>query len=166
MICTKCKVDRPLARFNTKQSGQDRSDRKNLRMPCRDCVSQRLSTPEQRAKKAERLREWRRQNPEKAWAKRLKQFGLTPERYAALLDAQGGTCQLCRKPPGAKRLAVDHDHACCPGVTSCGSCVRGLLCVPCNAGIGFLGESPEVLGRAIEYLAHYAPMEIEEPVDG
>lgn len=38
-------------------------------------------------------------------------------------------------------LAVDHDHACCPGPISCGECVRGLVCQHHNLAIGQLHDS-------------------------
>ena len=63
-------------------------------------------------------------------------YKLTPESYKAMFEAQGSCCKLCRR--AVKRYVVDHDHACCPGRQSCGRCVRGILCVPCNAGLGFI----------------------------
>lgn len=72
-------------------------------------------------------------------------FGMTPEQYLELFEAQGQACYICRRHPRNQRLAVDHDHT--TGV------VRGLLCKKCNRDIlGHVGDSPEVLRRAAEYL--------------
>jgi hypothetical protein len=58
-------------------------------------------------------------------------YSLQPADYARLFEHQGRRCAICRRATGAtKRLAVDHDHTCCPGPASCGRCVRGLLCGP------------------------------------
>ncbi len=62
----------------------------------------------------------------------LKKYGLTPEKYDEMLEAQGGGCAICHEPPGDRNLYVDHDHGCCPGQYTCGKCVRGLLCILCN----------------------------------
>lgn len=68
-------------------------------------------------------------------------YGITPEQYDEMLEAQGGGCAICHRtePMGKSEefFSVDHDHACCPGVRSCGKCVRGLLCVRCNNSVGW-----------------------------
>lgn len=83
-------------------------------------------------------------------------YNITEEQYQALYAAQGGKCAICQraKGTGRRRLAVDHDHACCNGPKSCGKCVRGLLCKPCNRNVlGHLRDDIRALQRAIEYLA-------------
>src|SRR5579859_1956133 len=48
---------------------------------------------------------------------RLMTQGLTRAAYDMLLEAQGGVCAICLQPDPrtGHRLAVDHDHTCCPG---------------------------------------------------
>lgn len=83
---------------------------------------------------------------------RLAKFGITPDQYREMLDAQGGVCAICEQPERVrdarngrlKALAVDHDHET--------GAVRGLLCQNCNKGIGNLGDSPERLIAAAAYL--------------
>lgn len=80
-------------------------------------------------------------------------YGLSPEEYERLYEAQGRRCAICRRATGkAKRLAVDHDHSCCPGPTSCGGCVRGLLCGPCNDVMAHARDDRAYFLRALEYL--------------
>ncbi len=86
-------------------------------------------------------------------------YGISPAMYRSLLDEQGGVCRICRKPETGRhqsgtlrRLAVDHDHKCCPGKKSCGKCVRGLLCGRCNSAIGLIDESLAVLESMALYL--------------
>ena len=82
-----------------------------------------------------------------------KTYCLANGQYDSLYVAQGGTCAICRVATGkARRLSVDHDHACCPGSTSCGKCVRGLLCRPCNDLLGHARDQVEFFRRAIRYL--------------
>lgn len=61
-------------------------------------------------------------------------------------------CGVCGVTGQARALHVDHDHACCPGVNTCGNCNRGLLCSNCNTTLGLVKESPETLQRMITYL--------------
>lgn len=63
-------------------------------------------------------------------------------------------CSICGTfEPGRKGWCIDHDHSCCPGTKTCGSCVRGVLCVTCNFALGAFKDDPKLLNRAIEYLA-------------
>lgn len=68
----------------------------------------------------------------------MRRYNITAEDYARMLAEQDGKCRICVQPPRKNRLHVDHDRACCPGKTSCGECVRGLLCVSCNSKLEWL----------------------------
>jgi len=82
----------------------------------------------------------------------LKTYGLSLESYQALFEKQNGVCRICKKAESIldKRtgekvmLAVDHDHAT--------GRIRGLLCGNCNRALGLLGDSPEILRTAADYL--------------
>ena len=94
-----------------------------------------------------RLRLWRKKNPVKARAiyrrRDLKKLGLTLELYNRLYLEQKGLCLVCDR--WEKTLASDHCH-----VTGK---FRGLICGPCNRGIGLLQDNPELLIKAASYLA-------------
>ena len=84
----------------------------------------------------------------------FKRYGITGEQYDQLYEAQGGKCAVCRTSTGAsKRLAVDHDHNCCPSGSSCGKCIRGLVCGRCNHNLlGAAHDTTDILQRALDYL--------------
>lgn len=73
---------------------------------------------------------------------RIKRYGLTPEAYQAMIDAQGGLCAICRV---GWATHIDHDHKT--------GRVRGVLCQPCNHGLGRFFDQPSIMQAAIEYLA-------------
>ena len=93
-------------------------------------------------------------NPEKKSGLKLKSsYGLTLDEYGEILSAQNGVCAICHESCSTGyRLAVDHDHSCCPGKKSCGKCIRGLLCANCNHVLGLVKDSPELLRIAADYL--------------
>lgn len=86
--------------------------------------------------------------------RQLSKYGLTVEQYHQMLEDQDYKCKICKREDTSfrKRLSVDHDHSCCPGESSCGKCVRGLLCHHCNAGLGNFKDNPELMQKAIKYL--------------
>lgn len=61
-------------------------------------------------------------------------------------------CPICHDEMTEKSGAIDHDHACCPGERTCGKCIRGMICVRCNAGIGYFANDPGILMAAVDYL--------------
>ena len=71
-------------------------------------------------------------------------YGLSESDYRTLVEGQQGQCAICGRIPARRRLAVDHDH-------ETGS-VRGLLCGPCNIGLGVFQDNPTILEKAAEYL--------------
>lgn len=70
------------------------------------------------------------------------------------LESQRYKCAVCGKEIGLS-CHVDHDHSCCPGLKTCGLCVRGLLCSKCNQGLGFFDDDTELMLKAICYLETY-----------
>ena len=85
--------------------------------------------------------------------RRWENHRVTPWRYAATLRAQGNACAICgTQDPGKRGWHIDHDHSCCPGKTSCGLCVRGILCGRCNIGLGFFLDNINALRAAEAYL--------------
>lgn len=109
---------------------------------------------------AAKKKEYRRRHPASSRAELLaSRYHMTLEQYDQMLVAQGGVCAICGRPEeivdrGTRSsLAVDHDHACCPGARSCGRCVRGLICNRCNRMLGLGSDDPLILAAAAEYLA-------------
>jgi hypothetical protein len=146
--CKKCGEDKPLLEFYAHRGTRDRRA-----SWCKECakVYDRARRAKDHARYRESLRQWREANSERRaelmrdW--RLKLYGLRPQDYIDLYEAQEGRCKICGETGeafGGRRLHVDHDHAT--------GRVRGLLCGLCNTGIGHLGDSPERLRTAASYL--------------
>lgn len=72
-------------------------------------------------------------------AVREKAYGVTPEQYRADVIGQAGRCLICLMVP-----SKDLDHAT--------GKYRGLLCGPCNSGIGHLADSAVRVRSAARYL--------------
>lgn len=81
-------------------------------------------------------------------------YGITNEQYMQMMMDQDFRCKTCNQSQDFhdKNFAVDHDHSCCPGEKTCGKCLRGLLCQPCNVALGLINDDLVVLRRMIEYL--------------
>lgn len=91
-----------------------------------------------------------------------RKFGITLDDYDKMLEAQEGRCAICNTKDltghGKKhgRFSVDHDH-----VTGE---VRGLLCHPCNVGLGSFKDNTEFMMNAIRYLDQHAEVYNNKPL--
>jgi len=85
-------------------------------------------------------------------------YGVEHGWYEKTLEVQGKKCAICgRKDSGrsnSERLCLDHNH-------TTGQ-VRGLLCHPCNSGIGKLKDDVNLLQKAIHYLQQHAQTNQEQ----
>jgi hypothetical protein len=100
-------------------------------------------------------------SPLKSRKRRLKIKGLTLESYEVVLASQNFGCKICgAKAPGhgRKNFAIDHDHSCCPGDSTCGTCFRGLLCIRCNLALGEVNDDRTLLQSMIDYLTEPTPL--------
>jgi len=154
--CKGCGVVKSLDLFAINKGGKfGRNSR------CKACVSAAAkkrhlaNLDDSRARAKERQKAYRDQHRGRLsdqWRARrrrvtLAAYGLTPERYDQMLKEQGHCCALCGSADPqhwSNQFHVDHDHET--------GAVRGLLCAPCNGGLGLLGDRPERLQAALAYV--------------
>jgi hypothetical protein len=125
-------------------ASQKRSRENNLEARKEKARQWAAANPEKRKESA---RQWTARNPDKIRRRCLNRYGLTPEMWDALFEAQGRRCKICRSDtPTTKRgWHVDHCHN--------SNTVRGILCQKCNQGLGNFRDSVDFLVAAAAYLA-------------
>lgn len=167
IICTKCEEWKSFDGFSI-----DVTLKRGFCSWCRDCVAERARqrratlTPQQkeehyskyREKNKLALRKHREENPDiGAQYARKYRYGITQEQFLSMLEQQNYVCKVCHNPPSGngssgKSLHIDHDHSCCPGKSSCGKCIRGLVCWTCNIVLGLVKDNQVLLNELAEYL--------------
>lgn len=105
--------------------------------------------------KREYLKEWRRKNAAYVRAYRLRRapiaadkhqrtkYGITLRQRNTMVRLQGYRCAGCREKKQG-HWHTDHCHRT--------KKVRGILCFPCNALLGFSKDRPSTLRRLADYL--------------
>lgn len=126
--CGLCRTEKPDDNF---WKGQSR---------CKQCMTREIGI-------------WRANNPTRQRNMQRKSklrldYGMTPESYHEMFLKQGGKCKICGQYGGgvSRDFPLDIDHCHKTGT------VRGLLCGPCNRGLGHFGDSLERLRTALAYL--------------
>jgi hypothetical protein len=77
-------------------------------------------------------------------------YNLSKEQYEILLKKQNFVCAICKD--SLERPYVDHNHQCCNGESSCGKCVRGIICFDCKRLLSDAHDDIITLQSAIDYL--------------
>ena len=76
-----------------------------------------------------------------------KRYSISESVYNDILIGQNHSCKICgERHTEEKKLCVDHNEE--EGYNFC----RGLLCMRCNAMIGFARHNPKILEAGIQYL--------------
>lgn len=121
---------------------------------CIDCIKDRVKTKRKATGKpalcATHRRTRRLVRRDYSWERHLMEtYGITPEEYWRLYDAQDGRCYICNRyrAPDRKKLSVDHCHRT--------GRLRGLLDQKCNRDVlGYFGDDPAAFDRGKEYLTN------------
>ncbi len=157
--CGICNQYKELTEFKSNPSGSG-----GVYSICRNCLSEKRKEayqkdPEPAKSKQKQLR---KEKPEVFRGYDLKKrYKITLEDFDRLFENQGRKCAACgstdsgEKPP--RTWHIDHDHACCPNRRggTCGKCIRGILCRPCNMAAGNAEDSIERLRGIASYLENY-----------
>jgi hypothetical protein len=142
--CTKCDKPYDESFFSWKIKDKLRSS------VCKDCHRQYRKEHYQlnREKYIAKARRWDSETGYKVYGR----YGLSKDQYEELVTKHDGKCWICLENDG---VCIDHDHNCCKNKNggSCGKCVRGLLCDPCNKVLGFSRDRVDILHRAAIYLS-------------
>ena len=128
----------------SEEFNQTRSDQKCCSPKCNDTWHNRNRIHGEHQRAVHRA--WTKRNPDKMRVLQIrnkaKKYGITIEQLRLLL-AKGCYAPGCNvTSEGMTGLHIDHDHDCCPGLGSCGKCVRGALCARHNVYLGYLEADP------------------------
>jgi hypothetical protein len=126
--CTSCNQTLSLDSFHK------RNDRKSGYVTkCKQCSN--VYKKKYRDNNKHIIRSWnKRRNP-----------GWDVDRYDEYVKLQNNRCAICgTNEPGLRDWCADHCHT--------ENKARGLLCVKCNAGLGYFRDNTEYLQSAINYL--------------
>ena len=98
------------------------------------------------------VKKYREENKEEITIKkensRLKsKYGITSKEKNVLLQKQNNKCKICLVEFSNVTPNIDHCH-----ITNE---VRGILCGPCNRGLGIFKDDIELLTKAINYLEEH-----------
>jgi len=77
----------------------------------------------------------------------ISKYGITMSDKKSMYEAQSCCCAICKVQKPLEALMVDHCHA-------TGN-IRGLLCDPCNMGLGFFEDKVCHIKHAVTYLESF-----------
>jgi hypothetical protein len=140
-ICVKCNTEKDIEFFAKGKNYKD-----GRRGTCKRCHTDYVieyynKNPDKKAEKV-RMNTYYKPN----W----KRHNITKQRYEEMLDLHNKKCYSCKSNLATN---IDHDHSCCSGSTSCGKCIRGILCSQCNTSLGLLKDDPQRIAKLLKYIS-------------
>lgn len=135
--CNVCRSELPLTDFY-----RDKSKPNGIAYTCKKCSRKRQL-------------QWQRDNRDRLNAKNARHrwkaqgIDLTIEQITEQMEKQGYACACCGDEVSLSKFGYHYDH--CHATLK----LRGILCPPCNKGIGFFDDDPHLLRLAIKYLERY-----------
>lgn len=152
--CQKCGVWKEADAFYKRSASPN-----GLQPNCKECEREYAKGYYARNRDRYRIKQaiWAEANREykREWHKAnylRKTWGLTFDQLNEMIEAQKRRCAVCSVQA---ELVIDHDHA--------SGRIRGLLCQPCNKGLGHFHDDPEMLEAAAQYLRASASVPREKP---
>ncbi len=146
--CSRCGQTKPVSEFNKYTDAAAPINGWRYYSRCIECSKEgcREYGAKTRNRRNERLRNWRKKNPDKARAGNRRKilrykYGITEQDYDNMACRQGHKCILCGRE---MKLVVDHCHKT--------GRVRGLLCNRCNTTLGWVESRPDMLEKIVHYL--------------
>jgi len=139
-VCSKCGKEKSITEFSKRNSRK-----RGYQYACKDCC--RKYRRKHKDKSILYNKEYWKNNKKRLSAyMKFYHYGVTPEDYDKLYKKQNGCCALCGRHQSelTKTLCIDHDH-------KTGK-IRGLLCLSCNRGVGYLQDDAELCLKAYQYL--------------
>lgn len=128
--CTKCGIEKDISDFHKRSMVTRGHD-----SWCKSCKSEYrkdyFTRNTEKERKRGRIKAWKAQG-----------ISISFEEYESLKFAQGSKCLICKDQ--FQEFHVDHCHV--------SGKVRGLLCGPCNQGLGQFKDNVSLLKAAINYL--------------
>ncbi len=120
---------------------------KGKKMP--EAWRQKLCKPKSITYKGEKNHSWKGGDFARKDRMLIKQYGITLKQYQDLFISQDNRCGICGKyqeknPSRSQVFHLDHDHA--------SGKVRGILCQPCNLGLGLFKDNIQTLENTVSYL--------------
>lgn len=154
--CVSCHLKRTVGRRKAKREGIGKPDGRK----CRPRMSEedKAKSGRERSKKhyyknLEKSREYSRDyarkntDPEKKRRSMLKaKYGMTPEGWQAMFEAQGCKCAICESKDAGAKAGWNTDHCHKSGR------VRFILCAHCNRGLGSFKDNPDVMRKAAKMI--------------
>lgn len=128
----------------------------------KELIKLRNQSPERKKQLRAAVKKWRDNNKEKDKAARklyydnnkdkiqnsrlLREYGITLVEFSRMKESIK-QCEICNASFSNTTCHIDHCHA--------SGRVRGLLCFNCNAALGMLKESIQILQNALSYLGKH-----------